>query len=237
MTSPSYNRVLIKLSGERFAGDTTSVVLNVDEIQQLADEVLAVQAAGMQTSVTVGGGNILRGKEAAGMGIEEAQAHYMGMLAIMFNALALQSILEEKGAETRVLSGIHMHNVAEPFIRRRAVRHLEKGRIVIFGPSGIPFMTSDTAGALRAIEIGADLYVKATKVAGIFDKDPVKHDDAEHIEQVTYRDILKRDLEVMDGSAIALCKDNKLPLMVCKIGDGTLLKAIQGKAQHTLVTA
>jgi len=186
-----------------------------------------------------GAGNIIRGREAAAAGFEECQAHYMGMLATVINALAMQSALEQKGMITRVMSALPVENVAEPYIRRRALRHIEKGRIVIFaGGTGNPYFSTDSAGALRAIEMGANLLVKATKVDGVYTADPFKDPAAKHLERVSYHDVLVDDLKVMDGAAIALCRENNMPLMVCSVEEeGSLLKAIQGKAKHTLVAA
>jgi uridylate kinase len=170
----------------------------------------------------------------AALGIEAAQGHQMGMLATVINALALQSVLESKGVHSRVMSAIEIDRVAEPYIRRRAMRHMEKGRIVIFAAgTGNPFFTTDTAGALRAIEIGAQVYIKATKVDGIYDSDPVKNPAAKHLPKLSYKDVLVDDLKVMDGAAVALCRENQLPLMVCKVGD--VAEALQGKAKFTLV--
>lgn len=229
-----YKRILVKVSGERLGGDVEGRVLDVPSIEEIALEIKALQDKGLQVAMTVGGGNILRGKQAAAAGVEEAQAHYMGMLATAFNALALQSALEKIGVQTRVMTGIEMHNVAEPFIRRRAIRHLEKGRVTIFAASGMPFITSDTAGALRAIEIGAEVYIKASKIDGIYTADPMKDKNAKHMAKIKYKDVLAEDLKVMDGSAIALCRDNNLPLMVCKIGE--VLEALAGKAKCTIVS-
>lgn len=233
--SLNYNRVLVKVSGERLAGEGHAV-LDVHAIDGIAAEIKAIQAEGVEVGVVIGGGNILRGKEAAANGIVAAQAHQMGMLATVINALALQSVLEGIGVMTRVMSAVEVAQVCEPYIRRRAMRHLEKGRVVIFaGGTGNPFFTTDTSGALRAIEIGAEIYIKATKVDGIYTGDPEKDATARHLPTISYKDVLVDDLKVMDGSAIALCRENKLPLMVCKTGD--VLAALQGKAKHTLVTA
>jgi len=228
-----YKRILLKVSGERLGGDVEGRILDVPSIEEIAQEIKDIRDSGVEVALTVGGGNILRGKQAAAAGIEEVQAHYMGMLATAFNALALQSALEKIGVQTRVMTGIEMHNVAEPFIRRRAVRHMEKGRVVIFAAGGIPFITSDTAGALRAIEIGAEIYIKASKIDGIYTADPVKDKSAKHLPEISYKDVLKEDLQVMDGSAIALCRDNKLPLLVCKVGE--VMAALAGKAKCTVV--
>ncbi len=229
-----YTRVLVKVSGERLAGETHEKILDVHAIEEIAHELKDLLGQGIQVGVVIGGGNILRGKEAVAAGIVAAQAHQMGMLATVINALALQSVLEGIGVHTRVMSAVEIASVAEPYIRRRAQRHMDKGRVVIFAAgTGNPFFTTDTAGALRAIEIGAQVYIKATKVDGIYDKDPTKHADAKHYATVTYKDVLVDDLQVMDGAAVALCREHKLPLMVCKIGD--VAKALAGDARHTLV--
>lgn len=229
-----YKRILLKVSGERLAGDQHEKVLEVHAIKDIAAEIKSLKDKGVEIGVVIGGGNILRGKEAAATGIVAAQAHQMGMLATVINALALQSALEDIGIYTRVMSAISIDTVAEPYIRRRAMRHLEKGRVVIFAAGvGNPFFTTDTAGALRAIEIGAEVYIKATKVDGIYTADPAKNPDAKHIAEISYKDVLVEDLQVMDGAAIALCRENKLPLMVCKVGD--VVNALAGKAKRTLV--
>lgn len=240
--SMDYKRILLKVSGERLAGAEGRAathghdkVLEVEAIQDIAAEIKAVHGRGIQVGVVVGGGNILRGKEAVAAGIVAAQAHQMGMLATVINALALQSALEDMGVHTRVMSAVEIASVAEPYIRRRAMRHLEKGRVVIFaGGTGNPFFTTDTAGALRAIEIGAQVYIKATKVDGIYTADPMKDPAARHLPNISYRDVLVEDLKVMDGSAIALCRENALPLMVCRAGD--VVKALSGDAKCTVVT-
>jgi len=230
-----YKRVLLKVSGERLAGDSHDKVLDVGAIGDIARELKDVYGRGIQVGVVIGGGNILRGREAAAAGIVAAQAHQMGMLATVINALALQSALEELGVHSRVMSAIDIASLAEPYIRRRAIRHMEKGRVVIFAAgTGNPFFTTDTAGALRAIEIGAEVYVKATKVDGIYTADPMKDPAAKHLAEISYKDVLVEDLQVMDGSAIALCRENRLPLMVCRVGE--ILAALDGTARRTLVT-
>ena len=234
-----YKRILVKLSGERLGSDARGQNLDVTEINRFAEEIKAVHTKGIELGVVLGAGNIVRGDEYAESGIEPAQAHYMGMLGTVINALALQSALEQVGVETRVLSAVHVESVAEPYIRRRAIRHMEKGRVVIFaGGTGNPFFTTDTAGALRAVEIGADLLVKATKVDGIYTADPMKDKNAEHLASISYKDVLVKDLRVMDGAAIAVCREHRLPLMVCAVeAPGSLLQAIEGKVKHTLVAA
>ena len=229
-----YKRIVVKVSGERFAGDQHEKVFDVHAIEDIASEIKALVGMGIQVGVVIGGGNIVRGKEAAAAGIVAAQAHQMGMLAIVINALALQSVLEGQGVQTRVMSALAIDTVAEPYIRRRAMRHMEKGRVVLFAAGiGNPFFSSDTAGALRAIEIGAEIYVKATKVDGIYTADPVKDPNAKHLADISYKDVLVEDLKVMDGAAIALCRENKMPLMVCKVGD--VVAALQGQARRTVV--
>ena len=229
-----YKRILLKVSAERLAGEQHEKVLDVHSIEDIAKEIRTIKDSGIELGVVIGGGNILRGKEAAAAGITAAQAHQMGMLATVINALALQSALEGVGVQTRVMSALSIDSVAEPYIRRRAMRHMEKGRVVIFaGGTGNPFFTTDTAGALRAIEIGAEVYIKATKVDGIYTADPVKDPTAQHLSDISYKDVLVDDLKVMDGAAIALCRENHLPLMVCKVGD--VVNALAGKAKRTLV--
>ena len=233
--SMKYKRVLVKVSGERLGGEATSdAILDVASIQGIASEIKDIHDSGVEVGVVIGGGNILRGKEAAATGIDVAQAHQMGMLATVINALALQSVLEGVGLQTRVMSAVRVDTFCEPYIRRRAMRHLEKGRVVIFaGGTGNPFFTTDTAGALRAIEIGAEAYIKATKVDGIYTADPAKDPKARHLAEISYKDVLVDDLQVMDGAAIALCRDNGLPLMVCKVG--TIGAALRGEAVFTVV--
>jgi len=226
-----YKRILLKVSGERLAGEQHEKVLDVHAIDDIAAEIKALRDAGVEMGVVIGGGNILRGREAAAAGIVAAQAHQMGMLATVINALALQSALENIGVQTRVMSALAIDTVAEPYIRRRAMRHMEKGRVVIFaGGTGNPFFTTDTAGALRAIEIGAQVYIKATKVDGIYTADPAKDKNAKHLADISYKDVLVDDLQVMDGAAIALCRDNKLPLMVCKVGEVGMARGGEGEA-------
>jgi uridylate kinase len=230
----TYTRILVKVSGERVAGEGHDKVLDMPSLQEIAQELKDLHNQGVQVAVVIGGGNMIRGREVAQLGIDAAQGHQMGMLATVINALALQSVLESKGVHSRVMSAIEIDRVAEPYIRRRAMRHMEKGRIVVFAAgTGNPFFTTDTAGALRAIEIGAQVYIKATKVDGIYDSDPAKNPAAKHLPKLSYKDVLVDDLQVMDGAAVALCRENKLPLMVCKVGD--VAEALQGKAKFTLV--
>lgn len=211
---PLYKRILLKLSGEALLGDQD---FGIDSkiIGQFADEIIAAHHLGVQIAIVVGGGNIYRGVKDSVDGVQKVQGDYMGMLATMINALALQNALESKGMYTRLVSAIEMTEIAEPFIRRRAIRHLEKGRIVIFGSgTGNPYFTTDTAAALRASEIDADAVFKGTRVDGIYDSDPEKNPNALHIPEITFSDMLQKGLRVMDLTAITLCQENKLPIIV-----------------------
>ncbi len=211
---PAYRRVLLKFSGEALMG---SQGFGIDQsvVERIGDEVVEVRDLGVQVALVIGGGNIFRGLQASAKGMDRANADYMGMLATVINSLALQDSLERRGAVTRVMSAITMQQVAEPYIRRRAIRHLEKGRIVIFGAgTGNPYFSTDTAASLRAMEIGADAILKGTKVDGVYDKDPVLHKDAVRFETVSYLEVLQRNLKVMDSTAISLCRDNSLPIVV-----------------------
>ncbi|HEX2859666.1 MAG TPA: UMP kinase [Alphaproteobacteria bacterium] len=230
-------RVLVKVSGERFGGDeakSKSDILDGKAIALIAREIKSLQDDKLQVGVVIGGGNIVRGREAIAAGIEDSTAHQMGMLATVINGLALQSALEQLGVPTRVMTAVTVYSMAEPYIKRRAVRHMEKGRVVILAAgTGNPFFTTDTAGALRAIELQADLLIKATKVDGIYSADPVKDKKAKHFAKVSYKEVLVDDLKVMDANAIALCREHKLPLMVCKLGE--IRAALAGKAKSTRV--
>ncbi|MBI3634737.1 MAG: UMP kinase [Candidatus Rokubacteria bacterium] len=211
---PAYRRIVLKLSGEALAGGQ-GYGIDPPVLERIGAEVADVTALGVQIAIVIGGGNIFRGVAASAEGMDRATGDYMGMLATIINALALQDALEKAGMQTRVLSAIEMRAVAEPYIRRRAIRHLEKGRVVIFAAgTGNPFFTTDTAGALRAIEIGADVIVKATKVDGIYSADPKRDASAVRLERVTYIDVLSRRLQVMDTTAISLCMENQLPIIV-----------------------
>src|SRR6266581_6221184 len=211
---PVFGRVLLKLSGEALMG-TTEFGLDAPTVDTLARELVEVQSTGVELALVIGGGNVYRGMKAAAAGMDRATGDYMGMLATVFNSLAVQEALERNGADTRVLSALDVREVAEPYIRRRAIRHLEKGRVVIFAAgTGNPFFTTDTAGALRAVEIGADAIVKATKVDGIYTADPKLDRNARRLERVTYIEVLNQGLGVMDTTAISLCMDNKLPIIV-----------------------
>jgi uridylate kinase len=225
-SSLRWRRVLIKLSGEAFAGEQ-GVGLNPDAIDYLAREVIAVHQLGVQTAVVVGGGNIVRGATIASTGIEHATADYMGMLATVINALALQAAIERRGVDTRVQSAIAMQAVAEPFIRRRAIRHLEKGRVVILAAgTGNPFFTTDTAAALRAVELNADALLKATNVDGIYDRDPRKHPDAVKFDTLSFDDALQRQLRVMDLTAFTLCMERTMEVVVFNIWESGNLRRI-----------
>lgn len=232
---PKYKRVLLKLSGEFLKGEA-DFGLDSGVIKWLAREIEPVVAMGVQTGLVIGGGNIFRGSEA--LNISRAAGDYIGMIATMINALMLQAAMEDIGLETRVMSAIEMHQVAEPYIRRRAVRHLEQGRVVIFGcGTGNPFFTTDTAAALRANEIKAEILIKGTQVDGVYTDDPKKNPDAKRLESVGYQRVLSEDLRVMDASAIALCRDNQMPIFVFNLSEpGNILKAVQGQAVGTMVS-
>jgi uridylate kinase len=231
-----YQRILLKLSGELLAGAAGH---GIDErvMADLAEEIREVQALGVQVGIVTGGGNIFRGLAASTRGMDRVGADYMGMLATVINGLALQHALEKRGLYTRVMSAIEMARVCEPYIRRRAIRHLEKGRIVIMAAgTGNPYFTTDTAAALRAIEIGADVILKATKVDGVYSGDPLRDPGATFFPRITYKDILERGLGVMDLTAVTLCKENRLPIQVFNIGRrGNLLKVVQGETIGTTV--
>ena len=225
-----YKRILLKLSGEALMGDQ-SYGIDPAVATQVAREIGEIQAMGVQTAVVIGGGNIFRGVAASARGMDRATADYMGMLATVINALALQDALEQQGVVTRVVTAIEMRAVAEPFIRRRAIRHLEKGRVVIFaGGTGNPYFSTDTAASLRAMEIKADAILKATKVDGIYDADPMKVKDAKKFTDITYMDVLKLGLKVMDSTAISLCKDNNLPIIVFNLNQrGNIRRVLTGE--------
>jgi uridylate kinase len=231
-----FQRILLKLSGEQLAGKAGHGI--DDQIMSgLAEQIREVHELGVQVGIVCGGGNIFRGLAASTRGMDRVGADYMGMLATVINGLALQHALEKRGLYTRVMSAIEMDRVCEPYIRRRAVRHLEKGRIVIMAAgTGNPYFTTDTAAVLRGIEIGADVILKATKVDGIYSGDPVKDPSATFYPKITYLDILQRGLKVMDSTAISLCMENRLPIVVFNAGvDGNLLKVVQGEAVGTRV--
>jgi len=235
---PAYRRIVLKLSGEALAG---SQGYGIDPLvlDRVASEVGDVSALGAQIAIVIGGGNIFRGIAASAGGMDRSTADYMGMLATVINALALQDALEKAGLQTRVLSAIEMRAVAEPYIRRRSIRHLEKGRVVIFAAgTGNPFFTTDTAGALRAVEIGADAIMKATKVDGIYSADPVHDATAQRLERLTYIEVLNRGLQVMDAAAISLCMDNKLPIIVFDLTrPGNIKRIVLGEAVGSIVSS
>jgi uridylate kinase len=227
---PVYKRILLKLSGESLQGPQ-GYGIHGETLQSFAKELKEVHDLGVQIAVVVGGGNIFRGGRQKGFEIDRATGDYMGMLATVINAMALQDSLEKVGVFTRVLSAIEMHEVCEPFIRRRAIRHLEKDRVVIFGAgTGNPYFSTDTAAALRAMEIKADVILKATRVEGIYDADPEKVADAKFFQQVTYRDVLQQDLKVMDSTAISLCMDNGMPIVVFNMNQyGNIKRVVLGE--------
>lgn len=236
MGHSAFKRILLKLSGEALAGKQGSGI-NTDTIKLIANEVYVAHQAGVEIGIVIGGGNIFRGIAASASGMDRASSDYMGMLATCINALALQDALEKEGVPTRVQSAIEMAEIAEPYIRRKAIRHLEKGRVVIFAAgTGNPYFTTDTAAALRAAEIGAEVIMKATKVDGIYDKDPVKFPDAKMYDELAYIEVLNKGLQVMDSTAVSLCMDNKLPILTFNLmTHRNILRAVKGEAIGTLV--
>jgi len=236
MPTSAYKRILLKLSGEMLAGGNDFGV-QTEAIGQFADEVKDVQAMGVEIAIVIGGGNIFRGIAGASGGMDRAHADYMGMLATVINALAFQDALEGRGVPTRVLSAIPMDKIAEPYIRRRAVRHLEKGRVVIFAAgTGNPFFSTDTAAALRAAEISAEVILKATKVDGIYDSDPVENPDATRFDSLSYLEVLQRGLSVMDSTAVSLCMENHIPVVVFNLKDaGNVVRVVSGETLGTRV--
>ena len=237
MKEPIYHRVLLKLSGEILAGEN-GFGIDPGKANFLAQEVKSIHKLGVSIGLIIGAGNIFRGMEAASRGMDRVTGDYLGMLATIMNAISIQDALEKVGCETRTLSAINISQIAEPYIRRRAIRHIEKGRIVIIaGGTGNPFFTTDSAAALRATELGSEIVLKGTKVDGIFDKDPVKHHDAKQYTQISYDSVLKDNLRVMDLTAITLCKENKLPIKVFNINySGSLKQLILGAKIGTLVS-
>ncbi|MCL2632607.1 MAG: UMP kinase [Coriobacteriia bacterium] len=231
-----YNRVLLKLSGEHLAGDQ-GYGIDAEVLKGLADEIKEIKEIGIELAVTVGGGNIFRGLKGSTDGMERAQADYIGMLATVMNCLALQDALEKVGVDTRVMSAIEMKEVCETYIRRRAIRHLEKGRVTIFAAgTGNPFFTTDTTAALRACEIDAEVVLKATKVDGVYDSDPVKNTQARKFDRISYMEVLTQGLEFMDSTAISLCMENSLPLVVFNLGvRGNMQKVLSGEPVGTTV--
>lgn len=238
MESPFYKKILLKLSGEALMGDQ-EFGISSNVITSYAKQIKEIVDLGVEVSIVIGGGNIFRGISGAAQGVDRVTGDHMGMLATVINSLALQNSIEKLGVPTRVQTAIEMPKVAEPFIKRRAQRHLEKGRVVIFGAgTGNPYFTTDTAAALRAIEMETDVVIKATKVDGIYDKDPVKYPDAKKYETVTYNEVLAKDLKVMDATAISLCRENKLPIIVFNsLDEGNLKKVIMGEHIGTTVVA
>jgi len=237
MSELKYKRVLLKLSGEALAGGSGYGV-DTHEAESIASRVKEIHDTGVEVAIVIGAGNLWRGKQGLDRGMDRATADYMGMLGTMINALSLMDALERGGVYTRVMSAIEMRAIAEPYIRRRAIRHMEKGRVVIFGAgTGNPYFSTDTAAALRATEIEANVVIKATKVDGVYDADPKKNPNAKMFEQLSYIDVLNRRLEVMDSTAITLCMENHLPILVLNLWDSTALpRALKGERVGTLVT-
>jgi uridylate kinase len=237
-TGVRYARILLKLSGEALAAGQ-GFGIDAALVKRVAQEIAQIHSLGVQIGVVVGGGNIIRGGVASGQGIDRVAGDHMGMLATMINCLALQDAIEKAGVQSRVTTAIRMDSIAEPFIRRRAIRHLEKGRVVLFAAgTGNPYFTTDSASALRAIEIHADVLLKATKVDGIYDADPAKVPTAKRYEAVSYREVLDRELKVMDTAAFALCRENSMPILVFDLfEEGNLLKAVMGERIGTVVNS
>ncbi|MCB0308624.1 MAG: UMP kinase [Bdellovibrionales bacterium] len=237
MSRPKYKRVLLKLSGEALSKDG-EYGIDPNVLIRLSDEIKEIIELGVELAIVIGGGNIFRGVAGASKGMDRSTADYMGMLATVMNSMALQDALEKRDVFTRVMSAIDMQQLCEPYIRRRANRHLEKGRVVIFAAgTGNPFFTTDTAASLRAMEIGAQVIMKATRVDGVFDRDPLKFKDAERFDKLTYIEILKRGLKVMDSTATSLCMDHKLPILVFNMmTNGNIKRAILGEEIGTLIT-
>ena len=236
-TDLRYRRVLLKLSGE-LVRHPAGEGISVERLSGLADEIAGVRRLGADVGLVIGGGNILRGAVASERGIDRVSADYMGMLATVINALALQAVLEKQGVETRVMTAIAMAQLAEPYIRRRAIRHIEKGRVVIFaGGTGNPYFSTDTAAALRAIEIQAEAVLKGTKVDGVYDSDPVKNPHAKKFESLSYIEVLNRGLRVMDATAVSLCMENSLPIVVFNLnGERNLERVVRGEKVGTVVS-
>ncbi len=237
MGEPAYRRVVLKLSGEAFQGEL-GYGIDHTVVASLASEIAGLVKYDVEIGLVVGGGNIFRGEPASKAGMERTTADYIGMLATIINAMSLQDALEKKDVQTRVMTAIEMQELAEPYIRRRAIRHLEKKRVVIFaGGTGNPYFTTDTAAALRAIEIRADIILKGTKVDGVYDKDPKEFADAKRFEQLTYMDVLNRELGVMDATAVSLCKENSVPIVVFDVTTrGNIERVVLGNGIGTLVT-
>jgi uridylate kinase len=237
MTIPHYRRILLKLGGEALA-EPDGHGINPEQAEAIAAQVKTVRELGTEVALVIGGGNLWRGREVAiEHGMEQATADYIGMIGTVMNALVLQDALERAGVDTRTLTALEMRAVAEPYIRRRAIRHLEKGRVVIFAAgTGNPYFTTDTAGALRAMEIDANIVVKATKVDGVYDSDPMTNPDAKRFDTISYIDALNRRLKVLDSTAISLCMDNNLPILVLNLwNEGDLVRAVQGEHVGTVI--
>jgi uridylate kinase len=232
-----YKRILLKLSGEALQGKSGSN-MDPDRLEQYAQEIKKIQKVGVEIAIVVGGGNIFRGGQAEKLGIDRVQGDYMGMLATVINGIALQSALENHGLYTRLMSGMKMEQVCEPFIRRRAIRHLEKGRIVIFGAGiGNPYFTTDSTASLRAIEVQADVVLKGTRVDGVYTKDPEKFDDAKRYSKLSFQEAYEKNLNIMDMTAFTLCMENKLPIIVFDMNKkGNLLKVVNGEKAGTLIS-
>jgi uridylate kinase len=237
MGNLKYKRVLLKLSGESLMGNQ-GFGISSDVLDFFSDEVKKVYDVGVELGIVIGGGNIYRGLSAASQGIHRVTGDQMGMLATIINSLALQNAIEKKGIATRLMSSLKMEEIAEPYIRRRAIRHLEKGRVIIFGGgTGHPYFSTDTAASLRAVEIGADVIVKGTRVDGVYDSDPEKNPDALKFENISYIDILKKNLRIMDLTAVSLCQENNLPMMVFNMDiPGNLLKLVKGEQIGTYIS-
>jgi uridylate kinase len=233
-----YKRILLKLSGEALMGKSKTNSLDPEVLEQYSSEIKAVHELGVELAIVIGGGNIFRGGQAEALGIDRVQGDYMGMLATVINAMALQSALERHGLYTRLMSGIKMEQVCEPFIRRRAIRHLEKGRIVIFGAGiGNPYFTTDSTASLRAIEIQADVVLKGTRVDGVYSKDPEKFKDATRFTKLTFQEAYEKNLNIMDMTAFTLCMENKLPIIVFDMNKpGNLHQVTQGESAGTLIS-
>jgi uridylate kinase len=233
---PRYQRVLLKISGEVLAGDG-SFGIDPQKVNALAEEIAEVARTGLQIGLVVGGGNFFRGVAEAAKHMDRVQADHMGMLATVINALALQDALEKAGAPTRVMTAIEMHQVAEPYIRRRAIRHLDKGRIVIFAAgTSNPYFSTDTAATLRGLEIKAEVVAKATRVDGVYDKDPLQNHDAIRFAEITFSEVLSKNLRIMDASAVAMCRDNKLPILVFNLRvQGNIMRMAMGETIGTLI--
>jgi uridylate kinase len=234
---PKYGRVLLKLSGEALAGER-GFGIDPPTVDRITEEVRRVHEMGVGLGIVMGGGNIVRGASASRYGMDRVTADYMGMLGTVINAMALQDMLERKGVETRVMTAIRMEELAEPYIRRRALRHLEKGRIVLFaGGTGNPYFSTDTAAVLRAIEMGSDVIIKATKVAGVYTADPTQDPDATFLPEISFQEVVAQELGVMDAPAVSLCRENDIPIIVLNMNDnGAIAAAIRGEPVGTLVS-